>query len=227
VPTLTPDGAGGREARRRLERWNATQEPPNEPDFPEHWNNPDVRGMLDAIHGKVCAYCGCHLPRNDRGDVEHFRPKKKVEEIPDHGGYWWLAYAIENYLLSCSRCNRVHKRDRFPLRPRGRHVRYPDRARVSKEPRLLLHPALDPVEEMLRIEWWEELCPVAARDGLTPTWRIQVAGALGFFHINSDPDLIGERVLVREAVLDALDAGREDDARRMAIRYLPHSLVAR
>jgi hypothetical protein len=28
-------------------------------DFPDgQWNNPDVRGALYAMHGRVCAYCG-------------------------------------------------------------------------------------------------------------------------------------------------------------------------
>src|SRR6266481_3442684 len=71
------------------------------------WNNPDVRGALYAMHGRACAYCEQHLPENDRGDVEHFRPESL---------YRWLAYAFDNYLLSCSICNRTLKRDRFPLR---------------------------------------------------------------------------------------------------------------
>ena len=49
-------------------------------------------GALYAMQGRVCAYCEQKLPESDRGDVEHFRPKSL---------YRWLAYAFENYLLSC------------------------------------------------------------------------------------------------------------------------------
>lgn len=53
-----------------------------------------------------CAYCETSTKVVAHGDVEHFRPKNK---------YWWLAYCYENYLVSCSICNEIHKRDKFPV----------------------------------------------------------------------------------------------------------------
>src|SRR5262249_58453194 len=99
LPTLT-SGAGYDQASSHCTAWDERSEVPSK--FPDHWNEPDVRGGLYAFHGSACAYCQCHLPGNDRGDVEHFRPKST---------YWWLAYKFDNYLLSCSRCNRRFKRE--------------------------------------------------------------------------------------------------------------------
>ena len=64
--------------------------------------------LIGAHAQALCLRC-----HNDRGDVEHFRPKSAVLDDPLHGGYWWLAYDFQNYLLSCSLCNRVRKKTRF------------------------------------------------------------------------------------------------------------------
>jgi len=103
LPTLLESGQGGQQATRH--RQQKTTNPMASLSFPDHWNAPDVRGALYARHGRVCAYCGRYLPENDKGDVEHFRPKGKVAEDATHGGYWWLAYVFANYLMSCSICN--------------------------------------------------------------------------------------------------------------------------
>src|SRR4051812_48090884 len=110
VPTLAPGGTGRNKAAQNLAARKVDGNA--ELTFPDHWNESDVRGALYAAQGKVCAYCGCLLPRNDRGDVDHFRPKSRLRDDPSHGGDWWLAYVFDNYLLSCSTCNRNCKSDR-------------------------------------------------------------------------------------------------------------------
>ncbi len=185
-----------------------------------------MRGALYAAHGKVCTYCGCHLPRNDRGDVDHYRPKNLRDDL-SHGGYWWLAYEFDNYRLSCSICNSSRKSDRFPLRRRARRVTYQDRARLRREARLLIDPSTDPVEEWLCVKWRERLCPIHPSKELSPTTCVQVEATLAFFQLNTDPRLIGERIQVLYDVTKDIEDGRIDDARARAIRFRPHSLVAR
>jgi uncharacterized protein (TIGR02646 family) len=60
----------------------------------------DLRKLSD---GK-CWYCETRIDR-DYGDIDHFRPKGKVEEAPGHGGYWWLAFEWRNFRFSCKLCN--------------------------------------------------------------------------------------------------------------------------
>jgi len=154
LPTLTV-GAGANEALRHLKDREA--DPSVHLDFPAYWNKPDVRGALYAMHGHVCAFCLSELPRGDRGDVEHFRPKSL---------YFWLAYVFGNYLLSCSKCNRIFKGDVFPLRPGARRVGYSDRADLATEERLFLDPAEDLVEDLLIVEAGDVLYNLKAAPSL-------------------------------------------------------------
>ena len=102
------------------------------------------------FHGK-CAYCECYLADFQRGDVEHFRPKKAVSDafgqsVP-HPGYYWLAYNWRNLLPSCQMCNQltevkdqvIGKGTRFPVM--GTHATTPETV-IEEEP-LLIHPAIE------------------------------------------------------------------------------------
>ena len=76
------------------------------------WNSgrwkPSKEQLLIESHNK-CAYCEAPTAQVAYGDVEHYRPKSK---------YWWLAYCYENYLVSCTLCNRSFKSDKFPIAAR-------------------------------------------------------------------------------------------------------------
>ncbi|MCO6187896.1 hypothetical protein [Rhizobium sp. L1K21] len=100
----------------------------------EHMNGPDkdktfefsryksaeVKEALEKLfHGK-CAYCESSYSSIQPVDVEHFRPKGKVEGDDVHPGYWWLAMEWTNLLPSCIDCNRrrnqrTPKADRLDL----------------------------------------------------------------------------------------------------------------
>jgi len=224
-PTLQPTGSGGtqHQSNNTLHR----QSPSNSKSFPAHWNQPDVRGLLYATHWRVCAYCGRHLPGNDRGDVEHFRPKSAVQEDPAHGGYWWLAYNLANYLLSCSICNTHRKGNRFPLAPRARRVTFATRRRLAGELRLLCHPLDDPLDSWLQIDWKDvDLVPVRAAPGLPRALNRRVDQTIDFFRINRDIHLLKERRNVLDRVTQALEENKHEAVRTLAVRYSPQSAVA-
>lgn len=186
-----------------------------------------MRGVLYALQWRVCAYCGRSLPGNDRGDVEHFRPKKAVHEAPEHGGYWWLAYRLENYVLSCGVCNSSRKGNKFPMRPRARHKTFDDAAELHREARLLWDAGADPLDAWVTIDLDDPLLAVVPQAGLTRTERRQVEGSIAFFRINLDQFLIRERLRVFDAAVMALDRGETDVVRDLAVRFRPHSIVAR
>lgn len=83
-----------------------------------------------------------------RGDVEHFRPKSKVDEDPHHPGYYWLAYDEKNLLPSCELCNRPRgKLTHFPVH--GQRAR--DSEEIGSEQPLLLNPynrQIDPFKHL-------------------------------------------------------------------------------
>jgi hypothetical protein len=92
-------------------------------------------GYIDIQKNK-CAFCERRFEDAQHNriefDLEHFRPKSTVACWPnpprtnnfDYGidtgaasdtGYYWLAYAPENYTASCKICNSLYKSSYFPI----------------------------------------------------------------------------------------------------------------
>lgn len=82
------------------------------------------REHFEREFGAKCWYVECENPGSD-DDIDHYRPKGRIAEAPDHGGYWWEALNWRNFRLSCHRANRLRvnpeteetggKGDHFPL----------------------------------------------------------------------------------------------------------------
>lgn len=124
--------------------------------------------LLAQFHDK-CAYCETLITPSQHGDVEHFRPKKRVvgdDNKPvrvqhpqrgeiNHPGYYWLAYEWSNLFPSCNLCNRrgTHGKDRvvagkadfFPVV--GSHAFMP--GQETAEQVLLINPSeVDPMDHL-------------------------------------------------------------------------------
>lgn len=69
---------------------------------------------LRKIYNYKCGYCETHESAGASLRVDHYRPKGRVVDAPNHNGYYWLAYEWSNLVLSCEKCNRK-KWDHFPL----------------------------------------------------------------------------------------------------------------
>ncbi len=118
------------------------------------YGHPDVKRRLSKAQHDKCAYCEVPIV-SEAGDVEHFRPKAAVRQGKDQPkqtpGYFWLAYTWSNLLYACSRCNREHKRDLFPLEdPTARADATREEGRTEGEAPLLLDPATDAPELHIR-----------------------------------------------------------------------------
>src|SRR6185295_16449386 len=124
------------------------------------------------FHGK-CAYCETLRAANQRsGDVEHFRPKRRLTDFENqpimitddagvetpHPGYYWLAYDWRNLLPACIDCNRISKDkgsgrrigkwDYFPVK--NTHAQRP--GEEDQEEPLLINPVLQYPEKHLAID---------------------------------------------------------------------------
>jgi hypothetical protein len=198
------------------------------------WNNPDVRGALYAMHGRICAYCGS--PASDqRGDVEHYRPKSV---------YPWLTYEYCNYLLGCRVCNSSRKSTEFPLFLRAKPLQYDPRMfqdpdflekALAREKRLLLDPASDAVDDWLDIDYESDLSAVrasafAAADRVL---RQSVEHTIEFFGLNTIVELVRSRNQQVTAAIGALrewsegNIARRDDVRVLSNRYTAHGWAVR
>jgi uncharacterized protein (TIGR02646 family) len=121
-------------------------------DFPSYWRKDEVKKTLWIYHHYKCCYCERKRDLKRESDVEHFRPKSAVLEDNEHLGYWWLAYAWDNYFFSCKLCNQKYKKDHFPLLPDGKRAYSPE-DNLSEEKPVLIHPVNDNPEELIGFDW--------------------------------------------------------------------------
>ncbi|UEG55032.1 hypothetical protein LLH06_08650 [Mucilaginibacter daejeonensis] len=134
----------------------------------KHYNDERVKLALKQVFIK-CAYCDNSYRGSSDGDVEHFRPKGRVQEkTPQNPGYYWLANDWDNLLLSCQHCNqnRRHvvvgealrigrgKLDQFPMRGNNGWVTSPaEQLTLEDGIRLLLNPCIDYPETHLSYDF--------------------------------------------------------------------------
>ncbi len=108
-----------------------------------------VKDQLKADQNNKCAFCE-RLRNGDFGDVEHYRPKGAYTDSKGQAhapAYYWLAYEWNNLMLSCSECNRTHKKTAFPLLDESaRDIAGRD---ISNEQPLLINPYIDNPAEHL------------------------------------------------------------------------------
>ena len=114
------------------------------------------RTAFSQLSHRKCWYTECMNPGTD-DDIDHYRPKGRVAEDDEHGGYWWEALNWRNFRLSCHRANRLRenpdtgetygKGDHFPLLNEGERCRAPGDD-LNRERPLLLDPC-DPFDPPL------------------------------------------------------------------------------
>jgi hypothetical protein len=117
-----------------------------------------TRDQLNLFYKQKCGYC----EKFCKAEIEHYRPKKGVNEDPGHGGYYWLCYEWTNLIPSCRYCNTEGgKGNQFPVL--GSRVNAPpfaggalDRQKclahenpLHDEKPFLLHPEIDHPELFL------------------------------------------------------------------------------
>lgn len=150
-PSIEPDYLSSDAVRNALNRIrarvNANQFPAIEK-ADELWRNGKVTDELyDSHHGKCC-YCERKRDRKREMDVEHYRPKGKLENDEDHNGYWWLVFKWNNLLWSCKTCNQEYKRVIFTLLP-GSTRAYEEANNLNLEKPHLINPKLEDPSQFL------------------------------------------------------------------------------
>jgi hypothetical protein len=87
-------------------------------DFGKSYNTAEVRDQLIIKQFNKCCFSEAKFV-GDYSDVEHFRPKGRVDNYitneSEYPGYYWLAYDWNNLFLCKTRPNTSQKRNYFPL----------------------------------------------------------------------------------------------------------------
>ncbi len=132
--------------------------------FTDLYRDDRLRSTLERLFRFKCAYCESTIGPANGMDVEHFRPKGRVQKCKDHPGYYWLAYTWENLYPACQLCNQrredkpLHdddttlpsagKADQFPIEDESQRAMKPDDP-IENEAPLLLDPSSDEPERHL------------------------------------------------------------------------------
>lgn len=134
----------------------------------------EVRIALEKLFKDKCAYCETKLTPGFDWEVEHYRPKAKVAERPDHPGYYWLIYKWDNLFPVCTHCNQYRidkprwkeeiknrggKSTHFPLKSEKNRA-MDHLANLKLEEPLLLNPCNDYPEKHLSYNIAGEIQPL-------------------------------------------------------------------
>jgi hypothetical protein len=157
--------------------------------------------LFDLFEGK-CAYCEVCVQDVAFGEVEHYRPKRHVEECPEHPGYYWMAYDLTNLLPSCQLCNGYQaKMNHFPVHDK---VWARCREEMEHERPLLLNPYLHNPREHLRFRPLRESpdrLPLSQVEGRTEEGKTSVE----VLKLNR-PNLATSRALAQQRIRQQLMA---------------------
>jgi uncharacterized protein (TIGR02646 family) len=176
----------------------------------EIWTS--LKDRLADLSHKKCWYCESMQIRSDMA-VDHFRPKGRVCECPEHEGYWWLAFDWKNLRLSCTFCNSRRKDrstgttggkgDHFPLVNEGRRARTLEDDIGREEPELL-DPTRHDDPGMLWFDPDGQAVPRYGQERLLARQRAE--RSIDLYNLNH-VDICEQRLALSNKIKSLVDAG--------------------
>lgn len=151
----------------------------------DHWKA--VKHILASLFSYKCWYTEAPQQGTDV-DVDHFRPKKRVQETlsttTPHDGYWWLAFCLQNYRFSCIVANRRRtdvetgvtggKADHFPLCEPNKRAKTPA-CDLDEEQPILLDPLKATDVQLLQFKADGEVMPRFSKDKHTRSLYVRTS----------------------------------------------------
>jgi hypothetical protein len=170
----------------------------NRPARQQIWG--DLKPHLSALSKEKCWYSESLNPTSDK-NVDHFRPKGRVEEDPTHEGYWWLAFTPRNFRFASQWCNQrridaAHgtsggKSDHFPLLADGVRARQEGDDLQLEDPELL--DPIDPDDWKL-LTFLPDGYPTPAKPEGTAE-HLRAANSIEIYHLHCKP-LVNGRLAI-------------------------------
>lgn len=174
----------------------------------EHWKV--VKPLLGALFNYKCWYTEAPQQGTDV-DVDHFRPKKRVQETlstaTPHDGYWWLAFCLQNYRYSCIVANRRRtdvetgvtggKADHFPLCDEGKRALTPD-CDLEEEQAVLLDPLKATDVQLLQFKSDGEAMPRFSKEKHSRKF-MRAEQSIAFYNLNHS-DFVRGRIELRNKI---------------------------
>lgn len=187
----------------------------------------DLNANLAALTNGKCWYSESRNPTADK-NVDHFRPKNRVDEDAAHEGYWWLAFQWRNYRYASQWCNqrrvddasgtRGGKWDRFPLCDGS------FRARLEVDNCDLEQPVLlDPVdpEDWKLLTFRQDGHPTPSKEPGTIEY-MRAETSIEVYHLNCSELVNERRALAGEVqrIVEDMERLRPQIAANMAMKEL-------
>jgi hypothetical protein len=164
----------------------------------------DLKACLAALTKEKCWYSESLNPTSDK-NVDHFRPKGRVEEDTTHEGYWWLAFTPSNFRYASQWCNQrrvddAHgtsggKSDHFPLLVNGVRARQEGDDLQMEDPELL--DPIDP-EDWKLLTFLPDGYPTPSRPKGTQE-HLRAVKSIEIYHLHCKP-LVNGRLAVAGAI---------------------------
>lgn len=200
----------------------------------EHYCEPPnpVWSQIKSVYMKFqhnkCAFCECKLAGLPHGaivhDVEHFRPKKRVDRFApviderpivydfpigdaSDNGYYLLPYNPLNYVTTCKPCNSYLKANYFPI---GgiRHIHGEHPRELKSEKAWLIYPLDGGDDDPEDIITFEGIMPIARHSMGDKKRRATII--IDFFRLSTREELLEERAHLIIALDNALKKCKDD-----------------
>ena len=182
----------------------------------DHWKA--VKHVLESLFNYKCWYTEAPQQGTDV-DVDHFRPKKRVQETlltaEPHDGYWWLTFSLQNYRCSCIVANRRRtdvktgvtggKADHFPLCDEGMRARTPD-CDLEEEQPILLDPLKATDVQLLQFKPDGEAMPRFSKEKHASK-IMRAAQSILFYNLNHS-DFVRCRIELRDQIDKEVNAAK-------------------
>lgn len=180
----------------------------------EHWKN--IKPILAQLFNYKCWYTEAPQQGTDI-DVDHFRPKKRVQETlstdSPHDGYWWLAFRLDNYRISCIVANRRRtdvetgltggKADYFPLYEEAKRAKT-QVCDIEDEQPVLLDPLKATDIQLLQFKPDGEAMPRFSEDKF-PRRFMRADQSIALYNLNHS-DFVRCRIELRDTIDKELKA---------------------
>lgn len=185
-------------------------------DNQSHWKT--IKPILAQIFNHKCWYTEAPQQGTDV-DVDHFRPKKRVQETlsanSPHDGYWWLAFSLNNYRYSCIVANRRRidvdtgltggKADHFPLVDEQFRANTPSCDLESEQP-VLLDPTKATDAQLIFFKQDGEAIPRYSEDQHARKF-LRADTSIMLYHLNHT-DFVRARLELRDAIEEDVAAAK-------------------
>ncbi|EAV6135745.1 hypothetical protein E9345_09635 [Salmonella enterica] len=182
----------------------------------DHWKA--VKHVLESLFNYKCWYTEAPQQGTDV-DVDHFRPKKRVQETlltaEPHDGYWWLTFSLQNYRCSCIVANRRRtdvktgvtggKADHFPLCDEGVRARTPD-CDLEEEQPILLDPLKATDVQLLQFKPDGEAMPRFSKEKHARKF-MRADQSILFYNLNHS-DFVRCRIELRDQIDKEVNAAK-------------------